>query len=110
MKYVNTDISHIRQVKQTLRNMSDWQSLGIELGLSYHTLESIRTDERNISECKLAMIAAWLKQQDNVAKNGTPSWPVLQAALREIGENKIADHIAVSKVIIQHHTGTSTVF
>ena len=90
--------------------MSDWQSLGIELGLSYSTLESIRTDERNISECKLAMIAAWLKQQDDVARNGTPSWSVLQAALREIGENKIADHIGVSKIIIQHHTGTSTVF
>ena len=90
--------------------MSDWQSLGIELGLSYPTLESIRTDKRNISECKLAMIAAWLKQQDNVAKNGTPSWSVLQTALREIGENKIADHIRVSKIIIQHHTGTSTVF
>ena len=96
MNCVNTDITHVRQVKQALRNVSDWQSLGLELGLSYPTLESIRTDERNISECKLAMIAAWLRQQDDVAGNGTPSWSVLQAALRETGENKIADQIGVS--------------
>ena len=74
--------------------MSDWQSLGIELGLAYPTLESIRSDKQNVSsECKLAMIDAWLRQQDNAS---TPSWPVLQAALREMGENKAADRIGVS--------------
>ena len=44
------------------------------------------------SECKSAMIAAWLKGQGR-----HPSWAVLQAALRDIGENRAADQIGVSK-------------
>ena len=39
------------------------------------------------------MIAAWLNQQDNVLKVGVPSWSVLKAALKEIGENPVADQI-----------------
>ena len=83
----------IRQVNHILRNVSDWHSLGIELGLAYSTLESIRSDKLNISsECKSAMIAAWLNRQGR-----HPSWAALQAALREIGENRAADQIGVSK-------------
>ena len=40
------------------------------------------------------MIAAWLKQQDNVSKIGVPSWSVLQTALRNIEENEAANQIA----------------
>ena len=90
-----TDISHVRQVNHSLRNVTDWYSLGIELGLAYPKLESIRIDKKNVtSECKLAMIAAWLKRQDESGR--CPSWAVLQAALREIGENRAADQIRVS--------------
>ena len=39
------------------------------------------------------MIAAWLKRQDNVLEVGVPSWSVLKAALREIGEGEVADQI-----------------
>ena len=92
--YYFSTVTDIRQVNHILRNVNDWQSLGIELGLEYSTLESIRSDKLNVSsECKLATIDAWLRQQDNAS---TPSWAVLQAALREIGENKAADHIGVS--------------
>ena len=99
-----TDISHVRQVNHTLRNVSDWQSLGIELGLVYPTLESIRIDKHGVtSECKLAMIAAWLKQEDKSVRR--PSWAELQAALREIGENRAADQlIGVSTISYKHDT------
>ena len=88
---MTTDISHVRQVNQSLRSVSGWQSLGIELGLSYPTLESIKSDKQNVSDCKLAMVAAWLKQQDDVSN---PSWSALREALRKIGENKVADQIS----------------
>ena len=96
--YTCADISNIYKVKLALRNVSNnWQNLGLALGLSYHTLKSIRTTERDIADqCMREMIAAWLAKKDNVPRIGTPSWPVLQAALREIGENQVADHIRVS--------------
>ena len=43
------------------------------------------------------MISAWLQQQDNVSQKGVPSWNVLRAALKKIGENEMADKI-VSEV------------
>ena len=88
-----TDISHVHQVNHALRNVIDWHSLGIELGLVYPNLEIIRIDKQNVSsECKSAMIAALLKGQGR-----PPTWAALQAALREIGENRAADQIGVSK-------------
>ena len=77
-----------------LKTVNKWLLLGLQLGLLYPTLKSIETNEHNIVEkCKTEMIAAWLNQQDNVSKIGVPSWPVLQAALREIGENEVAIQI-----------------
>ena len=72
---------------QLLKNLNDWQSLGLALGLLYPTLERIEEEQRGaIEKCKTKMIAAWLQQQDNVCKNGDPSWVVLRTALSRIGE------------------------
>ena len=81
------DISNVLQV---LTEVSDWQPLGIYLGLSHPTLQSIKSDNQNVSDCKLAMVAAWLKQQDKVSN---PSWSALQEALRKTGEKTVADQI-----------------
>ena len=89
-----SDITHVLDVMNALKTVNKWLFLGLQLGLLYPTLKSIETNERNIAEkCKTEMIAAWLNQQDNVTKIGTPSWPVLQKALREIGENEAASQI-----------------
>ena len=70
--------------------MVSWQSLGLELGLLYTTLEIIEREQRgNITMCKIKMLAAWLQQQDNVSQNGVPSWSVLRTALEEIGERQL---------------------
>ena len=77
-----------------LKNLVDWQSLGLALGLLYPTLELIENDYPNKTDkCKMKMLAAWLQQQDNVPHNGDPSWPVLQAALKRMGENELANKI-----------------
>ena len=82
------------EIKMALKNLTDWQSLGLALGLLYPTLEKIEVEEfRTIEKCKTKMIAAWLQQQDNVSKKGVPSWSVLQTALGKIGEIKLFDEI-----------------
>ena len=84
-------INDLLTVKMFLKDLVDWQSLGLALGLRYPTLEKIENDHPNKTDkCKMKMLAAWLQQQDNVPQNGDPSWSVLQAALRRIGENELA--------------------
>ena len=89
-----TGIDDMFEIKMALKNLTDWQSLGLALGLLYPSLEKIEEEQRGVIEkCKTKMIASWLQQQDNVSKKGVPSWAVLQTALREIGEIQLADEI-----------------
>ena len=87
-----TGIDDLFEVEMFLQNVNKWQRLGLALGLLYPTLERIDENQRgNIEKCRTKMIAAWLKQQDNVCKNGVPSWAVLRKALEKIGENQLAN-------------------
>ena len=87
-------IDDLFEVKMFLKNLVDWQSLGLALGLLYPTLKMIAKEQRgDIEECKMEMLAAWLQQKDNVPQKGDPSWSVLQGALRRMGENELADKI-----------------
>ena len=89
-----TGIADLFDVKLKLKNLVDWQSLGLALGLLYPTLEKIEEEQRGVVEkCKMKMLAAWLQQQDNVTDNGVPSWSILKTALVNIGENELADTI-----------------
>ena len=93
---LTADIDKLADVKTVLKEVNDWQSLGLELGLLYTTLERIETDNREVAQCKTKMIAAWLRQQDNVLQVGVPSWSVLQTALKKIGEVNVASQIVTS--------------
>ena len=74
-----------------MKNLVDWQSLGLELGLLYPTLEKIEREQRGmIDQCKIKMLAAWLLQQDNA---GIPCWRTLKTALENIGEKELASEI-----------------
>ena len=87
-------IDKLVDVQNALKNVNNWLSLGLKLGLLYPTLKQIETDSRNkVEQCKTKMIAAWLNQQGDVLQVGVPSWLVLQTALREIDENNVADQI-----------------
>ena len=86
-----TGIADLAQVKRFLKNMSDWFTLGLELGLLFHTLKKIDEEKHgDIERRKTEMLAAWLQQQDNVSQIGAPSWSVLRQALGNIGENELA--------------------
>ena len=70
--------------------------LGLQLGLHFTTLERIENDHNRTDKCKMMMLAAWLRQQDSVSQTGVPSWSILVAGLRSMGENELAGRIVVS--------------
>ena len=80
---------------EVVHGVSDWKRLGLNLGLLYQpTITDIEAYRRGKpDECKMDMLSAWLQQQDNVSQKGLPSWSVLRAALKKIGENEMADKI-----------------
>ena len=71
------------------------QRLGGELGLSVFNLEKMQNLPGD-------MVRAWLRQQDNVKeKSGDPlTWSVLVVALRNIGQNGVADDILTNQVCL----------
>ena len=82
-------------MKKSLKNLINWQYLGLELGLLYPTLKKTEKEQHgDIDNCLMEMLATWLQQQDNVTSKGVPSWSVLQTALRGIGENELASGIS----------------
>ena len=88
-------IDDLFKVKMSLRPISDWQSLGLALGLLYPTLKKIEKEQHGmIDKCEREMLAAWLQQQYNVHQHGVPSWSTLQTALRNIGEDEVASKIS----------------
>ena len=91
-----TAIADLFELKMFLnKDLHDWQSLGLALGLLYPTLKQIKNDNNDkIDQCKMEMLASWLQQADNVFQKGVPSWSVLKAALKKIGENKLAEKIS----------------
>ena len=81
-------------VLTVIQDLVNWKKLGLQLGLLLSTLEKIDHEQRGmIDNCKIYMLSAWLKQQDNVSQKGNPSWSVLKAALKRIGEHERVDKI-----------------
>ena len=75
-----------------IHDLNYWKELGLQLGLLYPSLERIDLEQRGrIASCKINMLSAWLQGQDNV---GVPSWNVLRAALKRMGEHETADRIS----------------
>ena len=71
-----------------------WFDLGIQLGLKHSRLRDIEFENpRDVSRCKIDMIAAWLKKKDDVAKKGGPTCKQLAEALRVIGEIGLSEEI-----------------
>ena len=94
MVLLYTGIADLAQVKRFLKNVNNWQDLGLQLGLIQPTLKRIDKEQRGlINECKREMLEAWLQQQDNVAVISVPCCDVLKEALKKIGEKQLASEI-----------------
>ena len=92
---IHTGTGDLVDVLEVVDSVSDWKRLGLTLGLLYQPiLTSIETFRHyKPDDCKIDMISAWLQQQDNVSQKGVPSWCVLKAALKRMGEHETADRI-----------------
>ena len=89
-------IDDLSDVVIAVHDLTNWRLLGLQLGLSDSTLTSIEKDRHyNTADCKIDMLAAWLKKKDNVSQKGDPSWSRLKDALRRMRENMIADSISL---------------
>ena len=77
-----------------LKNVNEYMRLGLELGLSYTSLNKIRMDQdRKVDDCKRSLLQLWLGRADRVDEMGGTNKPTLVAALRRMGEHRVADSI-----------------
>ena len=96
-----SDERSLRTILDSISTLTaKWFDLGIALGLSYDTLETIESDHlRNTHRCLTEMVLAWLRMKDN----SQPSWQSLTSALgspfvdrKEIAVMIAAEHRSVS--------------
>ena len=70
-------------------------NLGLVLGISQHKTKAMMDSSTFLDD----VIAAWLRREDPVKKNGEPSWTVLVRALEHprVGQCGIAQNIRKEK-------------
>ena len=78
------DTSHLFNIKRSLRGLTDWQELGLALGMEYSLLDNIDIGKGgDVEKCKTAMLHSWLE-------TGRATKSSLLTALTEMGEDSIA--------------------
>lgn len=74
-----------------LPKAAQWNSLGIQLGLSPDELDIIRADSDGVEECLRKMLRKWYDKTLN------PTWQVVVIALRVLGEMRLAEELERSE-------------
>ena len=75
-------------LEEELQSITDWQGLGLRLGLEEHKLQEIMIDQRGmVAHCRRSMFSSWLKSVP------TASWPDIVDALAKMGEWTLAAEI-----------------
>lgn len=72
---------------------SEWNALGLALGLHKNTLDSIESDNNKASNCLRATLSAWLNQKDSVDNKGGPTISSLIEALRNTNNKRVANKV-----------------
>jgi len=79
-------------VGNELTEVVDWHQLGIQLGIPPHLLAEIQANHAQNQRRKTETFDLWLRRTPNA------SWEHVVKALRQIGENRVAENIAKSKI------------
>ena len=90
-------LADVREEVLTLSH--SWFELGLSLGLFYHTLKIIESNNPKDSRtCLTETLKAWLQKVDMVPKRGQPSWRALAQALSSplVGECEVANRISAA--------------
>ena len=81
----------LSEVLISLKDVTDWYTLGIHLKLNPSALARIQNDFRDGQRAKLEMLKFWLEQDPGSTVPGSAAtWKVLVKALRAIEENRVA--------------------
>ena len=73
---------------------TEWDDLGLRLGLLKNTLEAIeRMNRGDVSRCLTECLSQWLRRADNVDSRGGATWDSLSTALRSMNEVAVADEL-----------------
>ena len=91
-------VDDLPEVLQLLRRHGylgvNYYNLGLFLGLSRSTLTAIRRNNKgNIESCLRECLTKWLLKADVQKTKGGPTIYSLVSALRELGQNGVADGI-----------------
>ena len=82
------EITDVRDLTHALKNISDWKTLGYELGVPEVIIESIEIDERGAENKRRALLRKWYNLQHH-----NPCWQFVTDALMHIGQNHLATKI-----------------
>ena len=91
-----TGIQELNNVLELLKECgfseTRWFELGLALGLSKNTLDTIKADHpQDTRQCLIECLSKWLKRADGVDSKGGATWDSLSTGLRSINENAVAD-------------------
>ena len=78
----------VRDLVNDVRSVSNWELLGLQLGVEQHELEVIDVSENRIPNKKMKMFQVWLKS------NPGASWDDLVRALEVMGEKRVAGEVS----------------
>ena len=93
-----TGIQELNDVLELLKKCgfseTRWFELGLALGLSKTTLDTIRANHpQDTHQCLIECLSKWLQKADGVDSKGGATWDSLSDALRSINENAVADKL-----------------
>ena len=84
----------LTKLKNAKFNNANWRMLGLQLGLHKRTLDVIDSNHpRDTDRCHMECLTNWLTRDDDVDKQGKPTYNVLATALDNIGMKNQADYI-----------------
>ena len=75
---------------------SDWEKLGLALGLHIDTLRTIERDKVDVDQCLSKCLTLWLEKADQVKET---TWSTLANALEDINNKSAADFISKQKKV-----------
>ena len=77
----------LKNLTNALREVDDWQDLGIQLDIQYHELQKFVSEHQKTEERKRAMLQFWLDHDTQA------SWKRVVYALSEMKLNRVAEEI-----------------
>ena len=79
-----------------LKGITEWQSLGLYLGLGMAEIKEIEQDHPDTPRRRMEMLEKWMR------KEGNPSWEMVVEALEKMSEQRLANQLRVKYCTQQH--------